>query len=200
MPKTLDKFLVRKCAAEEQIDERTLTNALLGRVSRHKTFVGERIARAKAAYEAAIAARGGAEASPEPTLEDAVGEAASTDAAPASPTPEPTPDPAPEEAPMEVTNRYPHTLDIAEVVRRAKIAFADYGEKYADAHPRVVWTSDTTADVTFEAIDQTWLVRFTVLADEIVVSADVHPRFEPIASLAVGKIGEELDGWLKLTL
>lgn len=97
-----------------------------------------------------------------------------------------------------VHHKFPHTLSVEEVVRRAKIAFDDYASKYPDAKASVVWTSPTAGDVSFRAADTTWTIHVDVTATHIALSADVEDRFEMIVNLAVETIGGELQEWLTL--
>lgn len=194
----IDKFLVRKIAGEHEIDERTLLGALTTPGRRHKTIVGQKVARAKTAYLEELRGRG-------ILLEDAP--EAPTDAAVPTALPEPPPAPASADAtpiptgesPMRhVEHAFPHTLSVDEVVRRAKIAFEDYAAKYPDAQAAITWSSPTAGDVRFRAAETTWTIHVVVTAAAITLSADVEDRFEMIVSMAVEKIGAELHEWLTL--
>ena len=90
----------------------------------------------------------------------------------------------------------PHDLDEALAKKAAEKAFAAYALKLADYDPRVTWTDEKHASITFNVKGMTLKGRFTLAPSSIDLDLDVPFLLRIFQGKAVDVIDREVREWL----
>ncbi|HEY4103841.1 MAG TPA: polyhydroxyalkanoic acid system family protein [Polyangiaceae bacterium] len=91
----------------------------------------------------------------------------------------------------------PHDLGQERAKKVAESALATYAEKYANYHPRVMWTSANRAEISFRVKGMSLSGALEVLDRSIDMDIDVPFLLRPFKSQALGVIEGEINDWIK---
>lgn len=98
---------------------------------------------------------------------------------------------------MIMKHSVPHSLGKEQARKVASAAFDSYTKRFAEYNPTVDWKNEDLAEIGFSVKGMKLSGSIEVKESEILLDMDVPFILKPFKKQAVGKIEEEIRGWIE---